>query len=161
MSCFNQRIKLFLKKNKRMDLQDLITSLRLIKKEKAEIIWKENQLKKPVIEKLNHVQSVYSEFCNVKQRFDTYNRKLFIFICLVFFSPATILYEPLKVGLRPTLSKVLGCKSVAIISKDYTEAIELYFNNQTFHDEVSAMLKYLTPKLQEKNIIKGELCYHL
>lgn len=98
-----------------------IVEIRSIRDQKARLSERERELTKPMLTDLDMIPTLYDWFKEIISQKETFRanvsqRKKFIFIMLILYSPNTLANGKMKRGLRDRLVDVFGLNSKSTIS---------------------------------------------
>lgn len=138
-----------------------IERLKKIRSEKSELSSEENALASPFLEDKSLIREIYRIFVEILSEracppnpASVTQRKKFIFIVLYLFSPSTLVGGKMKQGLREEMSRVLGIRSVDIISKNCDDVVFLFRHYKDFSEDIRYIFAETMSRLKAKGLIK-------
>lgn len=98
-----------------------IVEIRSIRDQKARLSERERELTKPILTDLDMIPTLYEWFKDIVSRQEIFRanvpqRKKFIFIILILYSPSALADGKMKRGLRDKLAEVFGINGKSTIS---------------------------------------------
>lgn len=98
-----------------------IVEIRSIRDQKARLSERERELTKPILTDLDMIPTLYGWFKDIVSqqeifRANVFQRKKFIFIILILYSPSALADGKMKRGLRDKLAEVFGLNGKSTIS---------------------------------------------
>ncbi len=143
-----------------MEMFNKITEIKSIREEKARLSELEMALSAPSLTDLGLIGTLYDWFRECMEQRDcashpegVVERKKFILIVLLLYSPATLAGGKMAVGLRDKLSEVLGVRSRSTISDNCSDVVFFFNRYKSFKTEVEAVYTTLTQRLQAKESV--------
>lgn len=119
-----------------------IAEIKSIREQKSKLSEREKELTKPILTDLDMIGMLYrwfQEIISQKEIFrsgDVTQRKKFIFIILLLYSPSTLAGGRMKNGLRDKLAEVLGVNAQTTISNNRNNLVFSYQLYKYFRQDV-------------------------
>lgn len=128
-----------------------MSRLATIRELKADLSREETELSVPLLHDLCMVGNVYDLFTaiigkQIKRRDVSMERKMFIFVILYFFSPASLVGFRMRRGLRGQIADVLGC-TCSNVSHDYKDVGFYYNTYKKFRSDCYNVISTLRERL--------------
>lgn len=136
-----------------------IVEIKSIREEKARLLQLETALSVPSLTDLNLIDTLYGWFrewvaernCAARSE-GVVQRKKFILVILLLYSPATLAGGKMAVGLRDKLAKVLDVRSRSTISDNCSDVVFFFNRYKSFRTEVEEVYGKLSDCLKAKGI---------
>lgn len=129
-----------------IDLKKL-EELREVRNRQEELKKIENELVRPVITNLSLIGDLYEQFQQLTADMTRWNkyskRRMFLFIVVWLYSPASFVSERLASGVREEITKVLNLKSRTIVSNEMHNLLFVYQTYKQFRKDTNYVFQQL------------------
>lgn len=129
-----------------IDLKKL-EELREVRNRQEELKKIENELVRPVITNLSLIGDLYEQFQQLTADMNRWNkyskRRMFLFIVVWLYSPASFVSERLASGVREEITKVLNLKSRTIVSNEMHNLLFVYQTYKQFRKDTNYVFQQL------------------
>ena len=138
-----------------------IAELKSIREQKSRISERENELSRPIIQKVELISEIYGWFREILSEMalepnieSVTQRKKFLFIILFLFAPSVLAGGRLPNGVRAELSKVFPEISPCVISNNIADVSFIYQNYKDFRQDIDYIYTEIVKRLRVKGLIE-------
>lgn len=138
-----------------------IAELKSIREQKSRISERENELSRPIIQKVELISEIYGWFREILSEMalepnieSVTQRKKFLFIILFLFAPSVLAGGRLPNGIRAELSKVFPEISPCVISNNIADVPFIYQNYKDFRQDIDYLYTEIVKRLRIKGLIE-------
>ena len=128
-----------------------LEELRDVRSRQEELKRIEADLARPVMTDVSEIGGIYERFQRLTDGMDQWNRyskrRMFIFIVVWLYSPASIVSERLVPGVRSELTKVLQLKSRTIVSNEMHNLLFVYSTYSQFRADTNRVFRQLMEEM--------------
>lgn len=133
----------------------VVSELIEIRRKKFELAQREAEISVPRLTDLDLIPEIYQLFTRLcpqeqERRRSVRSRKQFIFIILMFYSPAALAGDRMVDGLRNKLAEVVKITSRSAISNNNTDLVFLYETYKDFRYETDCLYREVESYLRQK-----------
>ncbi|MDR1223279.1 MAG: hypothetical protein LBL07_10460 [Tannerella sp.] len=135
-----------------------ILNLKKIRVEMAVLKSSEKELEKPMLDDFSFIPTLYGWFLEILENMtcppnpdSAFQRKKFLFVAVMLYSPATFCGKPVKEGLCAELAKLFNLTPVSV-SRNISGMIFYYENYRDFADGVEKIYVEILHRLKDVSV---------
>ena len=137
-----------------------IAELKSIREQKSRISERENELSRPIIQKVELISEIYGWFREILSEMalepnieSVTQRKKFLFIIMFLFAPSVLAGGRLPNGIRAELSKIFPDVSPCVISNNISDVVFIYQQYKDFRQDIDYLYAEIVKRLRDKGLI--------